>query len=40
MAVFATRESAEEFVRADPFVLEGVVTSWTLREWDDVADEL
>jgi uncharacterized protein YciI len=40
MAVFATRESAEEFVREDPFVLEGVVKSWTLREWDDVADEI
>jgi uncharacterized protein len=40
MSVFTTREAAEEFVRDDPFVLEGVVKSWTVREWDDVADEI
>jgi uncharacterized protein YciI len=40
MAVFATRESAQEFVDGDPFVLEGVVKSWTLREWDEVADQI
>jgi len=33
MAIFATREGAEEFVTADPFVLNGVVRSWELREW-------
>jgi uncharacterized protein len=33
MGVFATREAAEEFVRNDPFVLEGVVKKWELREW-------
>jgi len=26
-------ESAEEFVRGDPFVLNGVVRNWTIREW-------
>jgi uncharacterized protein YciI len=31
--VFATREAAEAFVRVDPFVLEGVVKQWELREW-------
>ncbi|HYM16838.1 MAG TPA: YciI family protein [Dehalococcoidia bacterium] len=36
MAVFTTREAAEEFARGDPFVLEGVVRSWTIREWDEV----
>jgi uncharacterized protein YciI len=33
MGVFATRQAAEEFVRVDPFVLEGVVKKWELREW-------
>jgi uncharacterized protein YciI len=40
MAVFGSREAAEEFVRGDPFVNEGVVKAWTLREWDEVASEL
>jgi len=33
MAVFTTRESAEEFARDDPFVVNGVVRSWHVREW-------
>jgi uncharacterized protein YciI len=33
MGVFATREAAEAFVPVDPFVLEGVVNKWELREW-------
>jgi hypothetical protein len=33
MGVFASREAAEAFVRADPFILEGVVKKWELREW-------
>jgi len=33
MGVFVTREAAEAFVRVDPFVLEGVVKQWELREW-------
>lgn len=35
MAVFATREAAHEFVRGDPFVLNGVVRRWELREWNE-----
>jgi uncharacterized protein len=35
MAVFTTREAAEEFVAGDPFVLSGVVRGWEIREWDD-----
>jgi uncharacterized protein len=35
MAVFATREAAEEFARGDPFVLNGVVRNWEIREWDE-----
>ncbi len=36
MSIFTTREAAEEFVRGDPFVLNGVVRSWTIREWNEV----
>jgi len=36
MAIFTTREAAEEFVREDPFVLNGVVRDWQIREWDEV----
>jgi uncharacterized protein YciI len=35
MAVFATREAAEEFAREDPFVVNGVVRSWQIREWNE-----
>jgi uncharacterized protein len=35
MAIFSTREAAEEFVDGGPFVLNGVVRSWTIREWDE-----
>jgi uncharacterized protein len=35
MAIFNTREAAEEFVSGDPFVLEGVVRRWELREWTE-----
>ena len=34
MAVFTSREAAEEFASGDPFVLNGVVRrSWQVREW-------
>jgi len=33
IAVFATREAAEEFASDDPFVVQGVVKSWLIREW-------
>jgi uncharacterized protein YciI len=36
MAVFNTRDAAEDFVRGDPFVLNGVVRDWHIREWDEV----
>jgi uncharacterized protein YciI len=36
MAIFRTRESAEEFVRDDPFVVGGVVRSYEIREWNEV----
>jgi uncharacterized protein YciI len=36
MSVFRTREAAEEFAAGDPFVLEGVVARWYVRDWDEV----
>ncbi|MGF6883168.1 uncharacterized protein YciI [Nocardia sp. GAS34] len=35
MAIFTTRAAAEEFAREDPFILEGLVKSFRIREWDD-----
>jgi uncharacterized protein YciI len=35
MAVFTTREAAEQFAREDPFVVNGVVSSWEVRAWDE-----
>ena len=36
MGVFTTREAAEEFIQGDPFVINGVVSRWSLREWNEV----
>lgn len=33
LAVFTTREAAEEFAATDPFVLEGLVARWTVTPW-------
>lgn len=38
MSVFTTREAAEEFARNDPFVLNGVVRAWEVREWEEAVD--
>ena len=35
MAIFKTRADAEAFAREDPFILEGVVTSVVIKDWDD-----
>jgi uncharacterized protein YciI len=35
MAIFRTREAAEQFVREDPFILEGLVRSVVIRDWRD-----
>jgi uncharacterized protein YciI len=34
MAIFDSRESAEAFVAGDPFVLNGVVASYEIRDWN------
>lgn len=35
MAIFRNRDAAEEFVREDPFILEGLVKSYVIRDWQD-----
>jgi uncharacterized protein len=35
MAIFTTREAAERFARSDPFVENGVVCRWYIREWNE-----
>jgi len=36
MAVFTSQAAAEEFVAGDPFVLNKVVATWTIRPWQEV----
>jgi uncharacterized protein YciI len=36
MAVFNTREAAEEFMASDPFLQNGVVGAHRVREWDEI----
>ncbi len=33
MGVFTSREAAMEYVKGDPFVLNGMVSKWYVREW-------
>jgi uncharacterized protein len=32
--------AAEAFARADPYVLNGLITSWRVRQWTTVAGEM
>lgn len=36
MGVFKSREAAEAFVSQDPFVLEGLVGKYTIRDWNEI----
>ena len=35
MGIFTSREAAEEFIRSDPFVVNGAIQSWHITEWDE-----
>jgi uncharacterized protein YciI len=35
LAVFTTREAAEEFAATDPFVLNGLVARWHIQAWNE-----
>jgi uncharacterized protein len=39
MSVFTSREAVEEFAAGDPFVLNGVVGKWHVRQWRAVTPE-
>ncbi len=36
MAIFKTRAAAEQFVTEDPFILEGLVKSFVIKDWNDI----
>lgn len=36
MGIFTSRAAAEEFIKGDPFVINGVVAKWSLRDWDEI----
>ncbi|MFN8505977.1 MAG: YciI family protein [Dehalococcoidia bacterium] len=33
LAIFTGAESARAFAEGDPFVTEGIVASWSIKEW-------
>ncbi len=35
MGIFRTRAAAEAFSQQDPFILEGLIKSYVIREWND-----
>jgi len=35
MAIFRSKEAAEEFAESDPFLLEGVAKEYKIKEWGD-----
>ncbi len=35
MVIFRSREAAEAFTKQDPFILEGLIKSFVIRDWDD-----
>ncbi len=39
MAIFATREAAEEFAAGDPFIHSGVVSGYQVREWHEATPD-
>jgi len=40
MLLFTSAAAAESFAKADPYVANGLVLSWTVREWTTVAGPL
>jgi len=39
MGVFSSRDAAEAYAAGDPFVLNGMVTDWYIREWTNILVE-
>jgi uncharacterized protein YciI len=38
MSIFTSRAAAEDCAMGDPFVLNGVVARWYVRDWDEGLD--
>ena len=36
MGLFSSRQDAEEYAAGDPFILNGRITSWYIREWANI----
>ncbi len=36
MGVFIDKASAEDFIKADPFIKEGIVGKVTIKEWNEI----
>jgi uncharacterized protein len=36
MGVLTSRQAAEEYLKGDPFYLDGSMTQWSIREWADM----
>jgi uncharacterized protein len=34
LGIFATQEAAEDFIRGDPFVVNGLVAKWRVVAWN------
>jgi hypothetical protein len=40
LGVFTDRGAAEEFIKGDPFVINGAVGKWRLVDWNEVLADL
>jgi len=38
LLVFTRADVAEAFARTDPYVINGLVTAWTVRQWNEVLE--
>ena len=38
LLVFTEADVAESFARVDPYVTNGLVASWTVRQWNEVLE--
>ncbi len=36
MGVLTSRQAAEDYVKGDPFYLDGSMTKWSIREWTNI----
>jgi uncharacterized protein len=36
MGVLTSREAAEAYIQADPFILNGLMSKWSIREWGNI----